>query len=288
VHVVFTEFCKQMREELRFESSPLRFWPRLAHRRLYYRLIQLLESHIYRRSRLAIGSVSQKVASELRTSFGRTDRIHVIYQGIDHEVFNPQARLARRGAMRREYSFVDDDFVLLLIGNGWRNKGLLCVLGAVGRLPDVKWKLLVVGEDDKTPYLAAIERGRMHDRVTFLAPSADVLKFYAAADVYLGPSLYDSFAQPPFEAMACGLAVVTSRTNGGSEIMRNVEDGLVMEDAENDEELARLIRRLYNEPDVRARMGATAAEKARQYSWEDNAAQMRELFEEARRRKNST
>jgi len=285
VHVVFTEFCKQMRGELQFRTSPVRFWPRLAHRRLYYRLIQFLESRIYRRPSLTIGSVSQKVVSELRSNFGREENIRVIYQGIDHNVFNPEARAARRIEMRRRFDLLEDDFVLLLIGNGWRNKGLVCVLGALSRLPDITWKLLVVGEDDKTPYASFIERQGMHDRVIFLQPAADVLQFYAVADVYLGPSLYDSFAQPPIEAMACGLPVITSRTNGGSEIMVDGVDGLVMRDAESDEELARFIRRLYDEPNLRQRMSEMAAEKARHFSWEDNSAEMRELFEEAKRRK---
>ena len=285
VHVVFTEFCKQMQAELQFRTTPVRSWPRLAHRRLYYRLIQFLENRIYRDPVLTIGSVSKKVVGELRSNFGCKENIRVIYQGIDHTVFNPEERAARRPQMRRHFALVEGDFVLLLIGNGWRNKGLLCVLSALNRLPDFTWKLLVVGEDDKAPYASVIERHGMQDRVIFLKPAADVLQFYAAADVYLGPSLYDSFAQPPVEAMACGLPVITSRTNGGSEIMADGVDGLVMRDAESDEELARFIRRLYDEPNLRQRMSEMAAEKARQFSWEDNSAEMRELFEEAKRRK---
>jgi UDP-glucose:(heptosyl)LPS alpha-1,3-glucosyltransferase len=288
VHVVFTEFCKQLRDELQFRTTPVRSWPRLAHRRLYYRLIQFLENRIYRDPALTIGSVSKKVVGELRSNFGRKENIRVIYQGIDHMVFNPEEREARRTQMRRHFALVECDFVLLLIGNGWRNKGLLCVLSALNRLPDFTWKLLVVGEDDKAPYASVIERHGMQDRVIFLQPAADVLQFYAAADVYLGPSLYDSFAQPPVEAMACGLPVITSRTNGGSEIMADGVDGLVMRDAESDEELAGFIRRLYDEPNLRQRMSEMAAEKARHFSWEDNSAEMRELFEEAKRRKQSS
>jgi glycosyltransferase involved in cell wall biosynthesis len=79
--------------------------------------------------------------------------------------------------------------------------------------------------------------------------------------------------------------VITSRTNGGSEIMADGVDGLVMRDAESDEELAGFIRRLYDEPNLRQRMSKMAAEKTRHFSWEDNSAEMRELFEEAKRRK---
>jgi glycosyltransferase involved in cell wall biosynthesis len=111
------------------------------------------------------------------------------------------------------------------------------------------------------------------------------VQFYAAADVYVGPSLYDSFAQPPLEAMACGLPVITSSRNGGSETIADGIDGLVMRDAEDPAELAGLVLGLHQDPDACRRMGQMAAEKARAFTWEDNAAQMRQLFEHAQRRK---
>jgi len=93
----------------------------------------------------------------------------------------------------------------------------------------------------------------------------------------------DTFAQPPAEAMACGLPVITSVTNGTSEVMTDGVDGLILEDPTDAEELARLIRRLYEDAEFRRRLGENAARTAKQYTWENNAAQMRALFEQARR-----
>jgi hypothetical protein len=59
----------------------------------------------------------------------------------------------------------------------------------------------------------------MQDRLRFEAPSGDVLLFYAAADVYVGPSLEDSFGLPILEAMACGLPVIASAHAGASEMI---------------------------------------------------------------------
>ena len=61
---------------------------------------------------------------------------------------------------------------------------------------------------------------------TALPPRKDVEFYYAAADVYAGPSLQDSYAMPPAEAMACGLPVIVSASAGVSEIVTSGKDRL--------------------------------------------------------------
>src|SRR5712692_5535375 len=85
VHIVFDEFYRRVRDDLRLRQNPVRSWPRLIHRRLYYSLIRALERWIYPKSSLVVGVVSQKVAEELRRLFKRTDQSRVVYQGIDFE-----------------------------------------------------------------------------------------------------------------------------------------------------------------------------------------------------------
>ena len=67
--------------------------------------------------------------------------------------------------------------------------------------------LLIVGREDPTPFRAMAKDRALQDRVHFLPPRKDVEFYYAAADAYTGPSLEDTFALPPAEAMACGLPV---------------------------------------------------------------------------------
>lgn len=285
VHVVFTELRRAMHEELRLRGHPVGAWPRLIHRRLYYSLIAALERRVYSRRSSALGAVSLRVAGELRRDFGREDNIRLVYQGIDHDVFNPREREERRPEARQKWNLCKDDFVLLLIGNGWKNKGLPCVLAAVARLCEHPVKLLVVGKDDRKPYASFIRKQGLAGRVLFLEPSADVVQFYSAADLYVGPSLYDSFAQPPLEAMSCGLPVITSAENGGSEIIAHGVDGFILENAEDDEELAGMIRALIADPAKRRCVSASAVEKAMQFRWRENVRQMSEMFAECYRHK---
>jgi glycosyltransferase involved in cell wall biosynthesis len=144
---------------------------------------------------------------------------------------------------------------------------------------DPRLKVLVAGRDNPAPFAAEIENLGLSGRVSFLPPRSDVEFFYAAADAYVGPSLEDAFAQPPAESMACGLPVITSRQNGGAEIMLHGENGFVMEDPTDSATLAQWISRLLADPALCHRLGVAAAETARGLSWEHNARQMSELFE---------
>jgi glycosyltransferase involved in cell wall biosynthesis len=82
-------------------------------------------------------------------------------------------------------------------------------------------RLLVVGSDDPIFFRPVILELRMQDRLRFEAPSGDVLFFYAAADLYVSPSLEDSFGPPILEAMACGLPVIASSHAGASEMIHD-------------------------------------------------------------------
>jgi glycosyltransferase involved in cell wall biosynthesis len=109
--------------------------------------------------------------------------------------------------------------------------------------------------------------------------------YYAAADVYVGPSLEDTFAQPPAEAMACGLPVITSATNGTAEIMTDGVDGLIIQDPTDVVGLASRIRTLYNDPALRQRLGAQASQTSQAYTWDRNGEQIRAIFAETLSRK---
>lgn len=284
VHILFGSFRERIKDELRFWRNPILTWPRITHQRLYYRLIAALEPHVYGRTDISIAAVSQKVAADLAQFYPPSGEISVIYNGLDLERFSPQCRARLRAASRHALSIRDDEFILLLVGNDWRNKGLNCLVEAMTQVADRRLHALIVGTDNRSPFLTLIARLGLQGRVQFCPPRADVETYYAAADAYVGPSLDDAFAQPPAEAMACGLPVITSRTNGGSEIITHGCDGLVLDDPTDSKGLAALIQKLADDAALCNRLGAAAVETASRYTWERNAAQMRALFENAAQR----
>jgi glycosyltransferase involved in cell wall biosynthesis len=281
VHVVFAELIERTAADRRLLSNPKSSWPRLVHRGLYYRLICSIERMVYPRKRVSLTVVSQKVAGELARHFHRTENVRVVYHGMGLSIFSPEERLRLRPAARASLGLAASDFALLLIGNGWANKGLPCLIEALALLGDLPVRLIVAGNDDRAPYIAQARRLSIADRITFFPHSPAVIQYFAAADAYVGPSTQDSFALPPAEAMACGLPVITSRSNGGSEIITQGADGLILEDHSDYRTLATFIRSLIEDGDLRKRLSANAAVTARRFTWEENARQMRTLFEDA-------
>ena len=280
VHIVFHEFYARVRNELALRKVPVSRWPVTLHRKLYYKLIMTLERHIYTDPKVRLAAVSNLVSAQLEKYFGRTDSV-VIPNAIDTAIFNSETRLTRRSVSRQSLKLDDNDFAVLLIGNDWKKKGLDQLLRALAII-EVPIQLLVVGKDDPGLYRPALRQLQLDDRVRFLAPSADVLSFYAAADAYVAPSLEDAFGLPILEAMACGLPVIASVQAGASENVVDGETGFLLRDPMNHVELAELIRRLAGDKSAARKIGAAAAQYAKaSVSWDHNVSATRKFLENA-------
>ena len=277
VHIVFSDFVTRISPELRLSRVSFTNWHLVIHRLLYYKLAVFLEDRVYRNPRVRLAAVSNLVAAQLKKKFKRTD-VTVIPNAVDINYFNPEARLLRRESTRHSFGYSEGDFVLLLIGNDWTNKGLEALLNASRLLPDLPLRLLIVGSDEPTlyqPWIASLSH-----QVRFEQPSSDVLSFYAAADLYVGPSLHDSFGLPIVEAMACGLPVIASVYAGASEIIRDGETGLLLSDPRDPDKMAGLIKRVYGDSALKRELGFSAAQYIQaNCGWEQNIAQTRTFLE---------
>jgi glycosyltransferase involved in cell wall biosynthesis len=285
VHIVFAEYLRQARLELTATRNPIHSWPRLLHQRIYYGLIIMLENRIYSDQGTALVLYAKKTAKDLERFYGRRDRLPILYLGLDHEVFNPVRCAALRDTARRQLFLASDRFTLLLVGNDLRKKGISVLLDAMFQLGELPLELLVVGREDPTPFRHMVQERALEDHVHFLPPRKDVEFYYAAADAYTGPSLEDTFALPPAEAMACGLPVIVSAENGTVEIITDQIDGMILKDATDARSLAAMIRRLFEDAEFRTWLGRKAAETARQYSWERNGNDLAQIFEEVLQQK---
>lgn len=278
VHIVFHEFYARVRGELKLLRVPVSKWPVTIHRKMYYKLIMALERRIYANPKVRLAAVSKLVSTHLEKHFGRTDSV-VIPNAVDTVIFNSEARLARRLVSRQSMKLDNCDFVFLLIGNDWKNKGLDQLLRALAII-EFPVRLLVVGKDDPGLYQSALRQLRLEDSVRFLAPSADVLSFYAAADAYAAPSLEDAFGLPILEAMACGLPVIASVQAGASENIIDGTTGYLLRDPMNHVELADIILRIAGDRPAAQKVGAAAAKYVQtSVSWDHNAAATRKFLE---------
>ena len=285
VHIVFAAYTKQVRGGMNFLRNLIWEWARLLHRKLYYRVAVWMERRAYKNRKTMLVVCSRKTARELKQFHRRTDRIPVLHLGLDHSVFNTTVRAALRGRAREELKLAENQFTLILVGNDWRNKGVPVLLDALAHLRDLPIVLLIVSREDQSSCRELITEKNLDDRVLFLPPRKDIEFYYAAADAYAGPSLQESYGIPPAEAMACGLPVIVSAAAGVSEIVTDDVDAMVLDDPTDVDKLATMIRRLYEDKELRNRLGSKARETARRYTWDRNGRDLAVILEEILQRK---
>jgi len=277
VHALFHRLQELAREDDADSAEPS--FLRRLHQRAYYALLAWLERRIYANRKVSLAAVSRRTAALLNDYFHRQD-VSVIPNGVDLIQFSPSARLALRAKARRHRSINETDFVLLLLGNDWRAKGLETVLRAMSTLRDLPISLIAAGDHSPESFREAAILLGVSQRCRFESSRQDVLDFYAAADLYVSPSREDSFALPVVEAMACGLPAITSIFAGVSSLLHDGVDSLILRDPNDAKTLATMIRTLYQGAEWRSRMGQAAAKAALEWTWDRNAADVWELLKD--------
>jgi UDP-glucose:(heptosyl)LPS alpha-1,3-glucosyltransferase len=232
-------------------------------------------------------AISQRVRTQMLEHYRiPEERIVVIPNGVDTVRFSPANRSIHRDAMRREFGIASDELVAILPAHEFRRKGLAVLIESMGRLGG-GLRLVVVGRDDPGPFLPSIRSHGLEERIRFVGDSPAIERWYAAADMMLLPTLFEAFGLVITEAMASGLPVVTSRDAGAAELIADEEEGLLLDDPTDAEEVARAIRRLQDDPGLRERIGAAARRRAAFHSWDRIAAMTLELYETVAREKRS-
>jgi glycosyltransferase involved in cell wall biosynthesis len=283
VHALFQRLRELSRGENRNSSGQMGFARRL-HRRAYYGLLAALERRVYSDPSATLAAVSQRTADLLARYFQRRD-VQVVPNGVDTKQFSVSARMARRSEARGRRNFRDSDCVLLVIGNDWRVKGVPAILTAMAAAPDLPLRLLVAGNDAVDPFRETAKQLSILNRCHWESPRENVIDLYAAADIYVSPSLEDSFGLPVAEAMACGLPVITSVFAGVSGLIHDGIDGFVLQDPGDTAALGDVLRRICADEVLRSRVGVAAAATMQEWTWDRNAAAIWELLNEALARK---
>ncbi|MFA7241770.1 MAG: glycosyltransferase family 4 protein [Sulfuricellaceae bacterium] len=224
----------------------------------YHRYVLAAEKKLFASPRLkAVICNSHMVKEEIRAYFSvPEDKLRVIYSGVDTEAFHPRLKALHRQALRAQYAIPPGAPLFLFVGSGFERKGLAALLQALAGLP-TESHLLVVGKDKKAAaFESAAARLGLAQRVHFAGRQKDVKPFYAAADAFMLPTLYDPFPNVALEASACGLPVITSLKSGAAELIENGKNGYVC-DALDVAALTDAMTRLLD-ADTATAMGAAA------------------------------
>lgn len=197
----------------RFEPA-WRGWMRWTNRK--HRELLELEARMFspEHSRRIVAN-SRMVRDEIVRLYGYPDdRIDVIPNGYDAPEVSPEMRAVRR----QELGIGDNEFVALFAGSGWERKGLATAIEAVARAGSTT--LLVAGKG-RPP--------RVQSAVRFLGSRRNLAADFAAADVFVLPTIYDPFSNACLEALAAGLPVLTTTANGFSEIIEEGVHGSIVD-----------------------------------------------------------
>jgi UDP-glucose:(heptosyl)LPS alpha-1,3-glucosyltransferase len=206
---------------------------------------------------------SQMVKSEIVDLYGYpADNIALVRNGIPLEQFrfNPQLREKSRDELKVK----PGEIALLFAGSGWERKGLRFAIAAMALCHNRKMRLLVAGRGNQRYYKSK--------RIQFLGEMPDLVRIYAAADIFILPTIYDPFSNACLEALACGIPVITTRSNGFSEIIADGVHGSIVDSA-NDVAALRDAIRFWSDPARRAAARSTNSECAAQFDISKNVEQ---------------
>jgi UDP-glucose:(heptosyl)LPS alpha-1,3-glucosyltransferase len=232
---------------------------------------------------------STLVKRELMENYRVPDSdIVVVPNGVDLQEFDPRNRDAFWNDLRSQYHIGNQEILLLFVGHEFARKGLEVTIRALALLKQHHIKLLVCGSDNVLPFQRLASELAVHQQVIFAGAQAEVKRYYAAADIFVLPTLHEAFGLVITEAMASALPVITSKDAGAAiDVIEDGKDGLLLSEPQNPEEVAHKIRRLVEDSPFRTKIGMQAREKVAGYSWDTCARKVLEVYEEVRHSKSS-
>jgi phosphatidylinositol alpha 1,6-mannosyltransferase len=205
---------------------------------------------------------NEPLADELREKARLADRVRIWSRGVDHALWNPEARDLE---WRRAQGYGDDEAVLLFFGRVVKEKGLdifeetIASLRARGR----RVRPLIVGSGPAESDLAqslgdAVFTGHIEGKT--------LARAVASADILVNPSTTEAFGNVNLEAMACGLAVVSARAPAAEALIDDERTGLLVEPRDVPA-WADAVDALIDDPARRRQLGESARRASEAYRW---------------------
>jgi UDP-glucose:(heptosyl)LPS alpha-1,3-glucosyltransferase len=212
---------------------------------LHRTLLQIEKESFEHRDLKVLFTNSFMVRDEI-VKFYSTDpqKIQVIHNGVEwqemHRDFEEWQE--KKKSFSAQLNLDPDTFHFVFIGHNYARKGLQKLLQGLSLLKTPDFHLSVVGKEKNTGAFAALAKKLNLDKqVTFFGSRSDSRAFYQLADALAIPSFYDPFANVTVEALSMGAFVVSSRTNGGHEIL-NSQNGAVIESLDDPESVAKALK----------------------------------------------
>lgn len=193
---------------------------------------------------------------------GGFKQLTVVSRGVDIQQFSPGRRSA---ALRAEWGVAEDDLVVVYVGRLAPEKNLATLTAAFEAVLQVqpRARLVVVGSG---PQQAELQARWPQAIFAGQRKGEDLAAHYASGDLFLFPSLTETFGNVTTEAMASGLPVLAFDYAAAAQLIRNGENG-VLAPMDDTAAFVRAATHLAGQPALRRQMGAAAALTASELDW---------------------
>lgn len=199
--------------------------------------------------------------------------------GIDTAKFHTVS--VDRAEKCRELGVDEKDFLILTVAEMTQNKNHSTVLKALALLKDrpefANMKYLLCGRGDTRPDLEKeIQELGIQDHVVFLGYRSDVPELYHICDMFAFMPFREGLPVALMEAMCSGLPAVCSQIRGNTDLVEDGVSGLFAEN--NPQAVADAILKLYQDADLRRKLGKGAEEKVQQFDAKNVHQRMKEIY----------
>lgn len=222
-----------------------------------------------------IVAVSPSVQDQLLAAYPSIHKVEVIPPGAHPVSVDSETRKR----VRAQLGWSASDVGCLLVARNPMRKGLTAVTQALKQLP-AHFKLAVVGADEEVGIFFKRQYPELLERVNLIDPVSDVSPFYQCADIYVHPTLRDSFGMAPLEAMAHGLPVVLSAQQycGFAAFVQHRHNAWVLDDPKDASSIATALLALDPQQTLGAQFVQQSAVLVETFSWDAVAKRYEELY----------
>ncbi len=282
------------KEWLQRRMAYLPFWRRLF---IYINPFHLLTLRIEKKilepqSTMQVIAISELGKQEIIRHYGTDEqRIHVIYNGVDLELFHPPCIPGEKEEIRRKYGIQTDAVVVLFVGSGFERKGVPALLqaaailkrryhsGASQKTSSFPFQFVIAGKGKLKHYKKKAEAlGLEVDKdILFTGIVKERELLFRASDMFCFPTIYEPFGNVHLEALASGVPVITTSASGAAEILTEGVNGYVVQNPADSKEIADKIEKCLND-EQRYNMSREARILAARFTHKANAEAILSLY----------
>ena len=170
------------------------------------------------------------------------ERLISLPPGIDRDRQKPANAAEIRQRKRQELAIADNEWLLLMVGTGFKTKGVDRSIAALAALPPShknKVKLVIIGDGSTSALQKQATKLGVADAVRFLGGRSDVPDFLLAADLLIHPARKENTGTVILEAMVAGLPVLVASVCGYAKHVSKANAGLILQQPEDPTETAK-------------------------------------------------